>query len=504
MVKKIEKIFTEKNIVIVMAVGFFISLIPIVLLATYNFPCADDFSASDDVRLAWMSTGSLWQVLKAAWENVVFNYKEWSGVYMSVFWTSLQPGIFGEKFYCITTYITLFLLCISVSYLGKVVFSKYFPTDKYKAGCVAICFLFTLIQCMPSGNEGLFWHPGTANYTWAFAFLLILLALMLSVYKEERKNAKIVKCVSACILSVFVGGGNYITALQGCIWLITMLVVIGAFEKQKLKNSGKEILKKNWTNVIPVITILCAFGASVLAPGNSVRIASSSGMNPLKAVVVSFYECYTLLMEEWISFPMVLLIALAIPFMWKITGECNFKFSYPGVIAIGAYAFSSAAFTPSLYAQGSIDAGRLQNTAFFILLLMLYILTFYMVGWIHAQVEIKEENRTKKSNIYAAGMLLFFVFTLGMSIKAEKDTLIASEAMFNIISGEAQNYERQNEERLSMYLDERIENVVVERFINPPLLLHFQDNTPEPGEWINQVVAKYYGKESVRSEEYER
>ncbi len=502
MLKKIENLLTEKNIYILMAIGFLMSLIPIILLAGYNYPCADDFSASDSVRQAWLNGGSFAAVLKAAWDNVVFNYKEWSGVYMSVFFTSLQPGIFGERYYCVTTYITLFLLCVSVYYLGKVIFTRYFSTDKYKAGCIGICFLFTLIQCMPSGNEGLFWHPGTANYSWAFAFLLLLSALMLSMYKENRKKQRSKKCILSILMAVLVGGGNFITALQGCIWLVTMLGIMVLSEKRKCKKSIFQILKMYWTNVIPVITVFLAFGVSVLAPGNGVRIASSSGMNPLKAILVSFYECYTMLMEEWISFPMILLLALAIPFMWKIAGEQEFLFPYPGVIAMGAYAFASAAFTPSLYAQGSVEAGRLQNTAFFILLLMIYGLTFYIVGWIHGQAEIKTNDGGKRTKIYITGILLFFVFTLGMSIKAEEDTLTASEAAFNLLSGEAQNYKQQNEERLSMYLDENIENVVVERFVNPPFLLHFQDNTPDPADWINQAVAQYYGKESVRSEEY--
>ena len=110
---------SDKTIAIVMALGLFISLIPIVVLAFYNYPCADDFSASDTAHWAWQETGSLWEVIKAAWENVVYNYENWSGVYTSVFWTSMQPGLFGEEFYGINN--ALITLNIDVEVNAKII-----------------------------------------------------------------------------------------------------------------------------------------------------------------------------------------------------------------------------------------------------------------------------------------------------------------------------------------------------------------------------------------------
>ena len=115
--KKVQKSITEKRIWIVMVLLLVISLFPIVRLAFYNYPCADDFSASDSVHFAWVNPGSLMEVVKAAWENVRFNYLEWSGVFMSVFWTSLQFGIFGEQFYGLTTVITIAYIAATIKFL---------------------------------------------------------------------------------------------------------------------------------------------------------------------------------------------------------------------------------------------------------------------------------------------------------------------------------------------------------------------------------------------------
>ena len=96
---------------------------------------------------------------------------------MSVLWTSLQPGLFGEQFYGVTTLIAVVLFVWGGFYLGSVLLEKYLKADKYIARCIVVLYLFTSIQCMPDGNEGLYWHAGVANYTWAFAFLLLLLGL---------------------------------------------------------------------------------------------------------------------------------------------------------------------------------------------------------------------------------------------------------------------------------------------------------------------------------------
>ena len=219
--KLYEKI-NLKQIHIVMQIIFWLSLVPILWLALYNYPCADDFTASDTVRIAWLSTGSLWKTFLAVLENVKHNYLNWSGVYASVFWTTLQPSIFGEQYYGIVTFVTIGLLIVGGGYLSHVIFDKYLYVNKELANCVTLIYLFITIQYMPDGNEGLYWHAGVVNYTWAFAFLLLLTGLELSLWKERKRIKRIIKVVLACVMAVFVGGGNYITALQGCIWLLVL------------------------------------------------------------------------------------------------------------------------------------------------------------------------------------------------------------------------------------------------------------------------------------------
>ena len=58
---------------------FVVSLIPIILLSTYNFPCADDLGYSIYTRHAWVDTHNLFAVLGAAGRKVAESYQIWQG-----------------------------------------------------------------------------------------------------------------------------------------------------------------------------------------------------------------------------------------------------------------------------------------------------------------------------------------------------------------------------------------------------------------------------------------
>ena len=502
MKKLVEKI-TEKQISIIILIAFLSSLLPILILALYNYPGADDFSASYTLRHVWLETGSVWLVLVEALEYVKYTYMNWSGLFMSMFWTSLQPAVFGEQFYCITTFICVVFLLIGGFYLGHVLVTKCLKGNKYQAVSLSSIYLFLIIQCMPDGNEGLYWHSGVVNYTWAFAFLLMLTGAMLALVKENESKKKIGKTILATIMAVFVGGGNFITALQGCIWMCVIVVgkIIHLKISQKLE--VKSILRNCVSIFIPLVVMLVSFMISVLAPGNQVRIAGAGeGLGPIKAIILSFVYCLEIPFESWFHFSTFLLLALAVPFMWKIVKNSNLQFRYPGVIAILGFGISSAAFTPSLYAQGNMIAGRLHDTAYFVFVTILFGVMFYVIGWIQQLTEccVQSENEGKmvKTSLYIIGVFAFFVGASLLDTVVNEDTYVGSTAIISLISGQAEEYKEENKTRLELLYSSEETNIEFEGFYNPPMLLHFQDVTFDENDWINKAVARYYGKESVK------
>lgn len=108
---------TEKRIAVFLIVIFIMGLIPILLIAKYNYPCADDFGFSAYSRIAWKETHSLLQVLKGAMITVKERWLGWQGTFSSIFVMALQPAIFGEDGYRMVPWIMIGTMCFSSVFL---------------------------------------------------------------------------------------------------------------------------------------------------------------------------------------------------------------------------------------------------------------------------------------------------------------------------------------------------------------------------------------------------
>ena len=86
------------------------STIPFVIISFYSRPCADDLPYSVLTHNAFVKYRSIIAVLKAAIKTDIDFYNKWQGLYVSSFFMSLQPGIFGEKYYFVGALILQFIL----------------------------------------------------------------------------------------------------------------------------------------------------------------------------------------------------------------------------------------------------------------------------------------------------------------------------------------------------------------------------------------------------------
>ena len=82
-----------KYSVIFWGVIFVVSLIPIILLSTYNFPCADDLGYSIYTRHAWVDTHNLFSVLGAAGRKVAWKFQN-TAIYCNLFVSFLWNTVF--------------------------------------------------------------------------------------------------------------------------------------------------------------------------------------------------------------------------------------------------------------------------------------------------------------------------------------------------------------------------------------------------------------------------
>ena len=112
-------------------------------------------------------------------------------------------------------------------------------------------------------------------------------------------------------------------------------------------------------------------------------------------------------------------------------------------------------------------------------------------------MEMLEKSYSK----FLAGMLgvLVIIFLFA----ADKNTFTSVSALRSLVNGEAKVYYEENQERLELYRDPDIKDVVVSPLTAKPHLLYKVDvgNEGSPDYWISIALCDYYGKRSVRLEE---
>ena len=75
-------------------------LLPVLVLAVFARPSADDFIYAARTHAVVQQYGlDLARLLRAAWDTNVYYYENWQGLYVSGFTLAFQPAIFGNKYF---------------------------------------------------------------------------------------------------------------------------------------------------------------------------------------------------------------------------------------------------------------------------------------------------------------------------------------------------------------------------------------------------------------------
>ncbi|MDY2949404.1 MAG: hypothetical protein SOS94_05750, partial [Lachnospiraceae bacterium] len=167
---------------------------------------------------------------------------------------------------------------------------------------------------------------------------------------------------------------------------------------------------------------------------------------------------------------------------------------------------------PALYAQGNMDAGRIQSTFWLHAVLVLLLLEWYLVGGLYRRFS-KEQNASAVSCLqnasavsclrngaggFVRAILLFFIVFSLLAVKGNPDFYTGTSAVSELLDGSAAQYGRENEERLRILKNPREQDAVLPRYTVQPNLLYFEDVSEDPDDWINQKMSEYYGKNSIR------
>ena len=546
-----EKSCDLRRLSYLLIVIYALSLIPVLVIGKYDYPSADDFSMGLGTRLVYEATGSLLAVAGKILSETVRYYRTWIGYFTSCLFTTVSPATFGEAWYALTPAVILLALHVGVAVFFYALMEKALGMNRYVRRCMTVLALFLMVQRMPEGSlrvEAFYWYSGAGNYTLTFSAGLLYLAFyVLSVCGVRSKNRSLF-LVLACIMGFLAGGGNYLSALSFAVVSVLFAVYL---------------VKMKIGRLLPAAFYLCGFAVSCLSPGNRIRGGEAEGYGALKSILLSLYYTLSYPLNQWMNWAVLLILALAGVIFWMGFAEIEFsganakaggaaasekagetvrgaaasekagetargaaapekagsgaqavqlRFAAPFPAALLAYGIVSCVVTPALYAQGNMDAGRIQSTFWLHAVLVLLLLEWYLVGGLYRRFS-KEQNASAVSCLqnasaasclrngaggFARAILLFFIVFSLLAVKGNPDFYTGTSAVFELLDGSAAQYGRENEERLRILKNPREQDAVLPRYTVQPNLLYFEDVSEDPDDWINQKMSEYYGKNSIR------
>lgn len=493
---------------------YVLSLIPVLVIGKYDYPSADDFSMGLGTRLVYETTGSLLAVAGKILSETARYYRTWIGYFTSCLFTTVSPATFGEAWYALTPAVILLALHVGVVVFFYALMEKALGMNRYVRRCMTVLTLFLMVQRMPEGSlrvEAFYWYSGAGNYTLTFSAGLLYLAFyVLSVCGVRRKNRSLF-LVLACIMGFLAGGGNYLSALSFAVVSVLFAVYLVKMKTRQGENSRMGRLCVIGS-LLPAAFYLCGFAVSCLSPGNRIRGGEAEGYGALKSILLSLYYTLSYPLNQWMNWAVLLILALAGVIFWmgfaeKTTGggaqAVQLRFAAPFPAAVLAYGIVSCVVTPALYAQGNMDAGRIQSTFWLHAVLVLLLLEWYLVGGLYRRFS-KEQNASAASCLrngaggFVRAILLFFIVFSLLAVKGNPDFYTGTSAVSELLDGSAAQYGRENEERLRILKNPREQDAVLPRYTVQPNLLYFEDVSEDLDDWINQKMSEYYGKNSIR------
>lgn len=532
----LRRLSPEKNCDIrrlsyLLIVIYVLSLIPILVIGKYDYPSADDFSMGLGTRLVYEATGSLFAVAGKILLETARYYRTWIGYFTSCLFTTVSPATFGEAWYALTPAVILLALHVGVAVFFYALMEKALGMNRYARRCMTVLALFLMVQRMPEGSlrvEAFYWYSGAGNYTLTFSACLLYLAFyVLSVCGVRSKNRSLF-LVLACIMGFLAGGGNYLSALSFAVVSVLFAVYLVKRKTRQGENSRMGMLCVIGS-LLPAAFYLCGFAVSCLSPGNRIRGGEAEGYGALKSILLSLYYTLSYPLNQWMNWAVLLILALAGVIFWMGFAEkagngaqaVQLRFAAPFPAAVLAYGIVSCVVTPALYAQGNMDAGRIQSTFWLHAVLVLLLLEWYLVGGLYRRFS-KEQNASAVSCLqnasavsclrntsaasclrngaggFVRAILLFFIVFSLLAVKGNPDFYTGTSAVSELLDGSAAQYGRENEERLRILKNPREQDAVLPRYTVQPNLLYFEDVSEDPDDWINQKMSEYYGKNSIR------
>lgn len=460
-------------------------LVPLFVIAHFNYPCSDDFSFADALYRGINGGSSLIVILQGAWGEAVNYYKNWQGCYFNNVLSSFGLGIAIPQYYFIGTYLVITLFVAASIGFIKAVTCQVCKWNSEISWIFAVLITAMQILYAPYPSEAFYWYVGASVYTLTYALLLFLGTALISYCLNKRPISRKFSGITAVLLTFMIGGSNYTTGLLTA--EILVLVFLYRFIRKK---------RCRYLGFILTEYITCFVFFNALAPSNARRMSVVESLGVIGSILASLKQG-TAFVKEWFRLPVFVFLAAVLVLGAYQVAKMDFSFRLPALVTIVSFGLFCSMMTPPFFAGATWGPGRLINLVYFSYYFLLVGNLLYWTGW--ASHKYKRIYVLCQKEIKVLPVVLGFLILMVACLKIYGlQSTNSSSALLSLTKGEAAQYLRENEVRWEIYEDSTVKNVEVEDFSVKPYVLYHDDITEDETDWRNVTVASFFGKDSVR------
>lgn len=199
-----------------------VSFIPILYCGWFAYASADEFSKSYLAHDAVLAGQGFLDVLRAGVQAAINQWETIEGTWSSNFVMSIQPSIYGERWYAITVPLCILYITAGAAYFFYEVLVIICGISRKAYVTVMLLQVFLVVQYMPYIRGGLFWYVGMVHYYMPTCIALFMITWMLK-WTRTGHNRYYVYMLCG---SIYMGGSHY----QHILVMIIAFVTFGGWK----------------------------------------------------------------------------------------------------------------------------------------------------------------------------------------------------------------------------------------------------------------------------------
>ncbi len=460
-------------------------LLPFLYTMTYCLPSPDDFWKS----LGYTGNGLFMDSVRQANDFYMNWFGGWIWEFMELFFNPLI--LFGStsRMYGVEMIVFFCLFILSVFGLIKT-FNRFVVKQNSMLLCSVELFLILFVFLNSQyWTEILYWFCG-ANYMWAMTFMFWSIALIIRNYCDEYRGYR----------SVLISILGFIACTSYTETIFPGMIYVFFIWKDWKKNKRLSVKK-----AYPLLFMIAGGLSCVLAPGNMARYgstvdASLDGLSVKNALLYTVKGLGQSVLDVWEN-PCVflaMLVFLVIGMYYFRDTAHTFRFGNWCILMVMALICLYVTYFPFVlgYSSNTYFPNRMQFV-FYMYAILLAILECLYLGGLLAKLAKKKQVEIFTAKFWAQ-IVTVFVLTV-------YTTLIVNGAIHDTIyvqtiykSGQVRQAFRNWNYMLETLETTDEEDVVLEWHVFETPIINYPGISEDPEHDINQKIAKFYNKKSVR------